>query len=238
MCQDKPSATSQRQGTRSYPWKQRHLGHQRKSSSFSSCNGHGACKGAASDGGFIDTIENSCNAEGACELAARNNGVITSISSSSCNHERACASAAENDGFIDIIENSCNAEEACLDTGSNNSNIISISSMCNVGGACKGATSTEQVVATIDIFKDDDDSTEQVVSISTDTFEEDVVKVEDDVEEEKEYTDPYVLGVPEAEIVLEKTNDTSGGYQYQTKIALAHLVLLMIGVQQLCGIFW
>ena len=61
-----------------------------------------------------------------------------------------------------------------------------------LGGACKGATSTEQVVATIDIFKDDDDSTEQVVSISTDTFEEDVVKVEDDVEEEKEYIDPYM----------------------------------------------
>ena len=170
-------------------------------------------------------------------MADHYNGVITSISSSSCNHERACASVAENDGFIDVIENSCNAEEACLDTGRNSSTIISISSMCNVGGACKGATSTEQVVATINIFKDDDDDpTEQVVSISTDTFEEDVVKVEDDVEEE--YINPYVLGVPEAEIVLEKTNDSSGGYQYQTKIALAHLVLLMIGVQQLCGIFW
>ena len=80
-----------------------------------------------------------------------------------------------------------------MDTGRNSSTIISISSMCNVGGACKGATSTEQVVATINIFKDDDDDpTEQVVSISTDTFEEDVVKVEDDVEEEKEYIDPYM----------------------------------------------
>ena len=79
--------------------------------------------------------------------------------------------------------------------------------------------------------------TEQVVSDSTATFEEDVVKVED-VDEEIEYVDPYVLGVPEAEILPEKSNDTSSGYGYQrTNSAVAHLVLLMIAAQQLWGVF-
>ena len=61
------------------------------------------------------------------------------------------------------------------------------------------------------------------------------MKVED-VDEEIEYVDPYVLGVPEAEILPEKSNDTSSGYGFQTNSAVAHLVLLMIAAQQLWGV--